>query len=181
MQGFIRFVGVAVVLVGLCWVVGASTGGITDFGVTVWHGGIVSVAWLWQHWVVAAVIVGVLILVWMVTGLSVLLPGKLVKDPKRLYDTHQRQLCFSRADHRCEMDTIIFTRCRRPAEQADHWIPHSKGGATNVENVVAACALHNRMKSNLVPTFWQTARISSRRRRYFPHDIPTKPGSRFRR
>lgn len=111
------------------------------------------------------------------TGLAVSAP----RDPRRMFDSQQRRIGFARAGHRCEFDGMLwFTRCRRQAEHADHWLPHSKGGATTLPNLVAACAWHNTSKGAHIPTGWQTHRISRRRRRYFSHGAKTRPGARYR-
>lgn len=103
------------------------------------------------------------------------------KDPRRMFDSGQRRMGFARAGHRCEFDgMLVFTRCRRQAEHADHWLPHCRGGATTLPNLVAACAWHNTSKGAHIPTSWQTHRIAGRRRRYFPPGAETRPGARYR-
>lgn len=100
-------------------------------------------------------------------------------DPSRLFSASQKNEGFARAGGRCEMDAWLFTRCRAKAEHGDHHFPHSKGGATSMGNFTAACARHNLSKGAKIPTFWQTQRIISRRRRYFPKGITTAAGERF--
>ena len=79
------------------------------------------------------------------------------------------------------MESIFFTRCNEAAAHGDHWFPWSRGGPTSMENFVAACPGCNLAKGAKVPTFWQTQRLSWRRRRYYPterlHQVT--PGGRY--
>lgn len=140
------------------------------------------VSWVVENAKPVAIGLGALLLLWLVWKIVTLVPRSARKDPKRLFAKSQRRVGFDRAGNRCEMDGfLIFTRCRRKAEHGDHWIPHSKGGCTNLENFVAACAICNLAKSNRTPTRMETFRLESRRQRYFPKDTPVlTPGSTMR-
>lgn len=103
------------------------------------------------------------------------------RDPRRAYTGEERQAGFRRAGHRCEFDAWLgLARCRRSAEHADHWWPHSRGGATTMANLVAGCARHNVAKGAALPTAAQTRRIARRRRRYFLPGDRAVPGERYR-
>lgn len=128
------------------------------------------------------VYVGILALVllapMLVGALVSALPRRIHKDPQRLFTVGQKQAGAARAGGRCEMETLIFTRCRRPGEHGDHWLPHSKGGNSTLDNFVWACARHNLAKGAHWPSFWETSRMEWRRRRYFPASAITRPGSK---
>lgn len=101
------------------------------------------------------------------------------KDPIRAFSTEQRRLGFARADRRCELDGPFWTRCRRPASHGDHHIPWSRGGATDLDNFVAACQRCNTSKGARIPTLATTLRVQWRRRRYFPPGVSRRPGTRW--
>jgi 5-methylcytosine-specific restriction endonuclease McrA len=104
------------------------------------------------------------------------------KDDERLYSKQDRMIGFARAGGRCEMDGFLwFLRCGREAKHGDHHYPHSKGGATTMQNFVAACVRCNTSKGAKVPTFMQTKRIQNRRRSYFPKSVPVTAGERITR
>lgn len=106
--------------------------------------------------------------------------GREGRDPQRIYPTDQRHTCFARAGYQCEMSFLGPLRCQRPAEHADHHYPWSKGGATSIDNAVAACSRHNTSKGARMPTFWDTWFIGRRRRRYFPSYSEPRPGQWYR-
>lgn len=143
-------------------------------------GTVLALAWLSERWRENPTL-----FTWATLGiLAVLYGGKLLamlprhydKDPQRGFTSQQRSECFRRAGNRCEMETIWFGRCLGTAEHADHWLPHSRGGATNLANAVAACARHNLAKSDTVPSAWETARLERRRRHYFPESLDRSAG-----
>lgn len=140
------------------------------------------VSWLIANAQPVAIALGALVALWLVWKVASLVPRTVHKDPKRLFSSEQRRIGFTRAGRRCEMDgLLVFTRCRRAAEHGDHWIPHSKGGMTNMENFVAACAICNLAKSNRTPSRLETFRLESRRQRYFPDSVPVlTPGAKMR-
>jgi hypothetical protein len=107
-------------------------------------------------------------------------PRRIHRDPQRLFTSGQKQAGGARAAGRCEMENLLFLRCRRPGEHGDHWYPHSKGGASDMDNYVHACAFHNLAKGGRIPSFWETQRLEWRRRRYFPVEHASRPGSKFR-
>ncbi|MFB9714701.1 HNH endonuclease signature motif containing protein [Arthrobacter methylotrophus] len=57
-------------------------------------------------------------------------------------------------------------RCSRPAEHGDHFYPWSKGGATSLQNFVAACSRCNRAKGAQIPSPSQQKRLERRRLGY---------------
>lgn len=105
--------------------------------------------------------------------------GNAPKDPSRLFSSNQRTEGFARAGGICEMESFPFIRCRKKATHGDHWYPWSKGGATSMDNFVAACASCNTSKGAKVPTFFATARLEKRRRKYFPTARSIAVGQRF--
>lgn len=118
-----------------------------------------------------------LILVWLTTFVG---PGSAARDPQRMFTAQQRKDGFDRAGGQCEFTRFVFFRCGRPAEHADHWKPWSRGGASDMQNLVAACAPCNLSKSNKPPTMWQSMMLQRRRRHYFPVGTITAAGSALR-
>lgn len=127
----------------------------------------------------------VLIVVGVLFALSLVLKvyrafNKPPKDGDRLYSKQDRMIGFARAGGRCEMDGFLwFLRCSREAKHGDHHYPHSKGGATTMQNFVAACVRCNTSKGAKVPTRMQTRRIQNRRRSYFPKGVSVTAGERI--
>lgn len=107
-------------------------------------------------------------------------PGQLLKDPDRAFNPALRREGFARAGSRCEYGTL-FGRCPAPAEHADHFFPHSRGGATTLANHVAACSRHNLAKSDRMPTRACARAIARRRTRYFPSGVSPIPGQWYGR
>lgn len=103
---------------------------------------------------------------------------KLPVDARRFFSNTDRVAGFARAGGRCEMDGFLNFRCRARAEHGDHHYPHSRGGATTLDNFVAACAHHNLAKSDKVPSKMATRRMERRRKNYFPEGTPVAVGSR---
>lgn len=138
-------------------------------------------SWLWHlarhhpHGTIAVLVA--LVLLVGVPRLIALLPRQIDKDPVRMFTSEQRHSAFARAGGRCEMESLFFIRCRRPAAHGDHWFPHSKGGRTNMRNLVAACAPCNTGKGARTPTAWETTRLEWRRRRYFPEGVERRPSA----
>lgn len=106
---------------------------------------------------------------------------KVQVDPRRFFSQSDRAAGFARAGGRCEMNGFLGLRCRSGAEHGDHHYPHSRGGATTLDNFVAACAHHNLAKSDKVPSKMATRRMERRRQRYFPEGAPVSVGSRVGR
>lgn len=112
---------------------------------------------------VGALAVGCLLLLILLRSASRAEP---YRDPQRQFTAAQRRQAFTRAQNRCEMHVWIFFRCRRPAQHADHWVPWSRGGASSMSNLVAACATCNLRKSNKIPGAIATLMLEHRRRSY---------------
>lgn len=85
------------------------------------------------------------------------------KDTRRAFSPSQRAQIFSACGGKCEYPRLLLGRCNRPATQADHIYPWSKGGATSVENGSGLCAMHNRLKSNRVPSRTYIRRLAKYR------------------
>ncbi|MDO6142736.1 HNH endonuclease [Paenarthrobacter aurescens] len=71
-----------------------------------------------------------------------------------------------RASGRCELESGFGRRCSRAAEHGDHFYPWSKGGATSLQNFVAACSHCNRRKGARIPSPWLISRLERRRASY---------------
>jgi 5-methylcytosine-specific restriction endonuclease McrA len=67
-----------------------------------------------------------------------------VKVPYRARSSLSRRAVFVRDDYECQY-------CGRPAENVDHVVPKSRGGAHTWDNVVAACRPCNSKKENRSP------------------------------
>lgn len=105
---------------------------------------------------------------------------RVYKDGERLYTSRDRRIGFARAGNRCEMDGYFwFLRCKREAKHGDHHYPHSRGGATSMQNFVAACVRCNTSKGAKIPTRSATKRMERRRRKYFPKGVPVTVGERL--
>lgn len=100
-------------------------------------------------------------------------------DPQRMFSANQRRDGFARATDRCEMDGMLWFRCRGTAQHGDHFFPWSKGGATSMQNFVAACAHCNTSKGAKQPSRALRRRISRRRRGYFPAGLTRDAGEWF--
>lgn len=136
--------------------------------------------------VLGSVLAEVLATRWLVGLLVLLAIGKLVQlgraivhgrhpqDPRRRFSGRERAVILARAGGRCEAHAWLLGRCRQTGGlQADQVHPHSRGGATSVENSQALCAWRNRRKSARVPWNWELARLERRRRAYVPPDVGT--------
>ncbi|TYL51678.1 HNH endonuclease [Nocardioides sp. BGMRC 2183] len=126
---------------------------------------------LWQGiepWLPLIVLAGVLYI-----ALTAPLPGRgprrwTRRDPWRTFKHQNRLLVMTRAGGRCEAPAMFaWGRCSRPATEADHIYPWSKGGATIATNGQALCQPHNRRKSNLTPPWWYVRGLERRRAIYF--------------
>lgn len=95
------------------------------------------------------------------------------RDPVRRFTRQQRRDGMARAGGLCELEAGFRRRCSRPAEHGDHFYPWSRGGATSLQNFVAACARCNRTKGARLPSPGRQRRLEHRRREYFsPSDSP---------
>ncbi|MBM3660780.1 MAG: HNH endonuclease [Actinobacteria bacterium] len=68
-----------------------------------------------------------------------------VRVPHRSRVPLSRRAVFARDGHRCQY-------CNRAAENIDHVVPRSRGGAHVWENVVAACRACNSRKEDRLPS-----------------------------
>ena len=102
------------------------------------------------------------------------------RDPQRMFTATQRKLAADLAGGRCEMERLWWFRCHRDGGHADHFFPHSRGGASTMTNLVWACPSCNLAKSATVPTVWQKMRLERRRSRYFPPTHPVTVGEKYR-
>lgn len=100
------------------------------------------------------------------------------RDPVRRFSRQQRKEGMARAGGRCELEAGFRRRCARPAEHGDHFYPWSKGGSTNLQNFVAACAGCNRAKGARIPSPGKQARLEGRRRDYVASDGDLNVGAR---
>jgi hypothetical protein len=97
------------------------------------------------------------------------------RDPWRGFKFDARRAVLARAGGRCEAALfVIWGRCGRQANEADHVYPWSKGGATVVSNGQALCTRHNKAKSNRTPPWWYLLGLERRRRAYFPSDTDVR-------
>jgi hypothetical protein len=101
------------------------------------------------------------------------------RDPVRRFSRQHRREGLARAGGQCEMEAGFRRRCSRPAEHGDHFFPWSKGGASSLQNFVAACARCNRTKGARLPSPGQQARMERRRRAYFTPDGSVSVGERL--
>lgn len=132
-------------------------------------------SWAQEHPVTAVLIVAAVV-TWAILNGSPTPPNRKSKDPARLFSSAQRAEGFDRCGGRCEGELLIGVRCRSKANQGDHWLPHSRGGATSMENFVGLCAPCNRSKSARIPSRFATWRLSNRRKRYWADDLSRTPG-----
>lgn len=89
------------------------------------------------------------------------------RDAKRVFTAKEKSQLSTQCGYRCE-GTGLFFRCRYTGKDlhGDHWFPHSKGGATTMDNLVMLCPQCNRKKSDTIPTSLQTKALSWRRKHH---------------
>ncbi|MGR7026367.1 HNH endonuclease [Geodermatophilus sp. URMC 62] len=98
-----------------------------------------------------------------------LLHGRRRRDPQRCFLRADKRFVLQRAGHRCEHHSVFGRRCTATDDlQADHVHPHSRGGATSVDNGQALCPRHNTRKAARVPWSWELRRLAQHREAYFP-------------
>lgn len=91
------------------------------------------------------------------------------RDPIRLFTWEQKKRLLVTAGHRCEYKPLLGRRCRATIGlQADHIVPWSRGGATQLWNAQLLCVTHNRRKADLMPALLHRRRLARLRRRYAP-------------
>lgn len=89
------------------------------------------------------------------------------RDPQRLFSWEQKKQLLETAGHRCEHKPLLWRRCAETERlQADHVVPWSRGGPTEVFNGQILCRHHNRGKSNIVPGPLYAWRLRRMRRKY---------------
>lgn len=157
------------VVTGLLPLAGTATAGLWVIG-----------AWVVTYPLPTLVIVSLACAPVLIARIIELIPRRVNKDPQRMFSPEERRVGIERSGDRCEMEDAFFLRCRRKGEHGDHWFPHSKGGASSLNNFVWACAPCNLSKSAHVPSFWETTRLEWRRRRYFDPGVVTRPGEKVR-
>lgn len=75
------------------------------------------------------------------------------RDPERFFTWEQKQRLLHGAGHRCEHKRLLWWRCTATTHlEADHVVPWSRGGPTQLWNGAVLCRRHNRLKSNVAPT-----------------------------
>jgi 5-methylcytosine-specific restriction endonuclease McrA len=85
----------------------------------------------------------------------------------RYFTPRQRAAILERAGWRCEHKPLLWFRCRRRTRlHADHVVPYSKDGRTELANAQALCARHNHRKAARYPTVAYRLRLRARRRSY---------------
>ncbi len=92
---------------------------------------------------------------------SVIRLNYFVKVPFRARASLNRRAVFARDDHRCQY-------CGAAAENIDHVVPRSRGGAHTWENVVAACRPCNTRKEDRQPA---EVGLTLRRRPAVPREL----------
>lgn len=124
-----------------------------------------------------------LLLVLMVSRMRPLSSPWRRRDPVRWFDALQSAAGRDRAGGQCEYTErfVPWRRCSRPAQESDHFFPWARGGATTVENLVAACTAHNQAKGGRAPSAITRWVIARRRRAYFPAHQTRTPGAWYRR
>ncbi|MFI9629302.1 HNH endonuclease [Streptomyces sp. NPDC052042] len=89
------------------------------------------------------------------------------RDPQRLFTWQQKRALLARSGYRCEHKHPLWRRCRRTdGLEADHIVPWSRGGPTELWNGQVLCRRHNTRKSNRIPSALYRWRLARRRRRY---------------
>lgn len=112
---------------------------------------------------------GICLIVAMLAGFGLLLlhlRRRTRRDPQRLFTWEQKKVLIYRAGGRCEHKSPLWRRCPASGAEADHVIPWSRGGPTQIWNGQLLCHRHNVRKSNLIPSPFYRWRLTRRRRRY---------------
>jgi hypothetical protein len=100
------------------------------------------------------------------------------RDPLRRFTRQQRRDGMERANGQCELEAGLRRRCSRTAEHGDHFYPWSKGGATSLQNFVAACSRCNRAKGARISSPGKQKRLERRRIEYFGAEELVRVGER---
>lgn len=136
-----------------------------------------ALTWVTGHTWFLAALVAVVVVVAVVRAVRARMPVQ--QDPQRLYTSEQRAESFARASGQCEYSGFLLSRCHRPAEHADHLHPWSRGGATSLENCVAACQRCNLSKGAKILPAWRVKLLVRRRRRYYPAGVYVAVGQTY--
>jgi len=83
--------------------------------------------------------------------MSLRLSGGRLELARRCFTQTQKLLILRRAGYQCQYCGIALTE---ENFEADHRIPYSKGGVTEVWNAIALCASCNRRKSDRIEGEW---------------------------
>lgn len=86
-------------------------------------------------------------------------------DPRRLFTQSMKSMAMENCHYRCEGTSTDESRCPYVGDDlhADHWYPHSEGGATVEENLAMLCPRCNSSKGATIPTQAQTDALQWRR------------------
>jgi hypothetical protein len=88
------------------------------------------------------------------------------RDPVRFFTWPQKRQLIQQAGGRCEHKSPLWRRCPAPGTEADHVVPWSRGGPTQVRNGQLLCRRHNQQKSAWAPDALYRWRLRRRRRKY---------------
>ena len=88
------------------------------------------------------------------------------RDPQRLFDWDQKRQLIRQAGGQCEHKAPLWRRCPARGEHADHVVPWSRGGPTELWNGQLLCRRHNVSKSYWMPTRTYRWRLAQRRKKY---------------
>lgn len=88
------------------------------------------------------------------------------RDPLRFFTWPDKRRLVTRAGGRCEHKSLLWRRCPRRGTEADHIVPWSRGGPTELWNGQLLCHWHNARKSNTMPGPLYRWRLERRRKNY---------------
>lgn len=88
------------------------------------------------------------------------------RDPQRFFSWADKQILIAQAHGRCEHKNPLWFRCTRPGQEADHVIPWSRSGATQIDNGQLLCSRHNQRKAGAMPNRFYRWRLHRRRKKY---------------
>jgi 5-methylcytosine-specific restriction endonuclease McrA len=88
------------------------------------------------------------------------------RDLERFFSWPEKQLLIRQANGRCEHKPPLWRRCPERGTQADHVVPWSRGGPTELWNGQLLCRRHNKQKSDRVPGLVYRWRLRRRRAKY---------------
>lgn len=89
------------------------------------------------------------------------------RDPQRLFTWDQKKIALRHCHFRCEHKSPFWFRCKKTTHlEADHIVPWSRGGRTDMKNLQILCHEHNRRKLASMPSLIYRWRLYRRRRKY---------------